>query len=43
MDGLAGTIEDDFNTPKGVKIGNKYFSMRVIRFFICSGVIFTGI
>lgn len=43
MDGVAGTIEDDFGVKGGrVKIGGRTFSMRVVRFVICCSVIFTG-
>lgn len=42
MDGIAGTIEDEFGTSKGVKIFGRYYSMRVVRFLVCLAVIFTG-
>ncbi|KRW98849.1 hypothetical protein PPERSA_04782 [Pseudocohnilembus persalinus] len=42
IDGLAGTIEDDHLTHRGIKIGNRYFSSRVCRFFINVTVMLTG-
>lgn len=43
MDGIAGTIEDEFGSKKGVKLFGRYFSMRFVRFLICFSVVITGL